>query len=207
MLSFTRMQNARTCWRRFHFLRQQMQKPADQFNHCLADYIAPKNSSESQTAPLQDFIGGFAVTAGLGADELAQKFAKEHDDYQSILTKALADRLAEAFAEYLHKQARIAWGFGAEEKLTSEELIKERYRGIRPAAGYPASPDHTEKDTLFKLLNAEEEHRHPIDGILRDASGRERQRALFFASGIEIFRRRQDRSRSSARLRDKERQS
>ncbi len=149
----------------FHFLRQQMQKPADQFNHCLADYIAPKSGASfqlaSQTktsetvAPRADFIGGFAVTAGLGADELAQKFAKEHDDYQSIMTKALADRLAEAFAEYLHKQARIAWGFGAEEKLTSEELIKERYRGVRPAAGYPASPDHTEKQTLFKLLDAE----------------------------------------------------
>ena len=96
----------------FHFLRQQMQKPADQFNHCLADYIAPKSSG------LADFIGGFAVTAGLGADELAQEFAKEHDDYNSILTKALADRLAEAFAEYLHKQARIAWGFGAAEKLS-----------------------------------------------------------------------------------------
>jgi 5-methyltetrahydrofolate--homocysteine methyltransferase len=149
----------------FHFLRQQMQKPADQFNHCLADYIAPKNSSDGHPPAqgsgvtgrpaLPDFIGGFAVTAGLGADELAQKFAKDHDDYQSILTKALADRLAEAFAEYLHKQARIAWGFGAHEKLSHEELIRERYRGIRPAAGYPASPDHTEKRTLFDLLEAE----------------------------------------------------
>ena len=104
---------------------------------------------------LSDFIGGFAVTAGLGADELAQQFARDLDDYQSILTKALADRLAEAFAEYLHKQARIAWGFGAAEKLSHEELIHERYRGIRPAAGYPASPDHTEKRTLFDLLEAE----------------------------------------------------
>ncbi len=140
----------------FHFLRQQMQKPADQFNHCLADYIAPKNSSDAHRAPLQDFLGGFAVTAGIGADELAQEFAKDHDDYNSILTKALADRLAEAFAEYLHKQARIAWGFGADEKLSTEELIRERYRGIRPAAGYPASPEHTEKQTLFDLLKAEE---------------------------------------------------
>jgi 5-methyltetrahydrofolate--homocysteine methyltransferase len=140
----------------FHFLRQQMPKPADQFNHCLADYIAPKSSSDDHRSPLQDFLGGFAVTAGLGADELAQEFAKEHDDYQSILTKALADRLAEAFAEYLHEQARIAWGFGAEEKLSKDELIRERYQGIRPAAGYPASPDHTEKRTLFDLLEAEE---------------------------------------------------
>jgi 5-methyltetrahydrofolate--homocysteine methyltransferase len=139
----------------FHFLRQQLQKPADQFNHCLADYIAPRDWSDGHRPPLQDFLGGFAVTAGLGADELAQKFAKEHDDYQSILTKALADRLAEAFAEYLHKQARIAWGFGEDEKLSHEELIRERYRGIRPAAGYPASPDHTEKRSLFDLLEVE----------------------------------------------------
>jgi 5-methyltetrahydrofolate--homocysteine methyltransferase len=134
---------------KFHFLRQQIQKPADQFNHSLGDYIAPLESG------LDDFIGGFAVTAGLGADELAQRFARDLDDYQSILTKALADRLAEAFAEYLHKQARIAWGFGATEKLSHEELLRERYRGIRPAAGYPASPDHTEKRTLFDLLEAE----------------------------------------------------
>jgi 5-methyltetrahydrofolate--homocysteine methyltransferase len=133
----------------FHFLRQQMQKPAGQQNHCLADYIAPKESGRA------DYIGGFAVTAGIGADELAQQYASAHDDYNSILTKALADRLAEAFAEYLHQQARIAWGFGADEKLSHEEMIRERYRGIRPAAGYPASPDHTEKRTLFDRLQAE----------------------------------------------------
>jgi 5-methyltetrahydrofolate--homocysteine methyltransferase len=134
----------------FHFLRQQMQKPADQRNHCLADYVAPKESGRA------DYIGGFAVTAGIGADELAQQFASALDDYNSILTKALADRLAEAFAEYLHQQARIAWGFGADEKLSHEEMIRERYRGIRPAAGYPASPDHTEKRTLFDQLQAED---------------------------------------------------
>jgi 5-methyltetrahydrofolate--homocysteine methyltransferase len=128
----------------FHFLRQQMKKPADQFNHCLADYIAPG----------PDYLGGFAVTAGIGADELAAKFAADHDDYNAILTKALADRLAEAFAEFLHREARIAWGFGGDEKLSQEELIREKYRGIRPAAGYPASPDHTEKETLFRLLDA-----------------------------------------------------
>jgi 5-methyltetrahydrofolate--homocysteine methyltransferase len=132
-----------------HFLRQQMPKPPDQRNHCLADYVAPKSAGK------QDYIGGFAVTAGLGADELAAKFAAEHDDYSAIITKALADRLAEAFAEYLHEQARIAWGFGAQENLSREELIREQYRGIRPAAGYPASPDHTEKRTLFDLLGAE----------------------------------------------------
>ncbi|MEY2507872.1 MAG: 5-methyltetrahydrofolate--homocysteine methyltransferase [Verrucomicrobiota bacterium] len=130
----------------FHFLRQQMPKPGGQFNHCLADYIAPEKS---------DYLGGFAVTAGIGADELAAKFAADHDDYNAILTKALADRLAEAFAEFLHREARIAWGFGEGEKLSTDELIREKYRGIRPAAGYPASPDHTEKRTLFDLLEAE----------------------------------------------------
>ncbi|MEY2494582.1 MAG: 5-methyltetrahydrofolate--homocysteine methyltransferase [Verrucomicrobiota bacterium] len=130
----------------FHFLRQQMKKPSGQFNHCLADFIAPESI---------DYLGGFAVTGGIGADELAKVFAADHDDYNSILTKALADRLAEAFAEYLHREARIAWGFGADEKLSQEELLREKYRGIRPAAGYPASPDHTEKSTLFRLLDAE----------------------------------------------------
>jgi 5-methyltetrahydrofolate--homocysteine methyltransferase len=130
----------------FRFLRQQMKKPSAQFNHCLADFIATESS---------DYLGGFAVTAGIGADELAAKFAAEHDDYNAILTKALADRLAEAFAEFLHREARIAWGFGRDEKLSREELLRENYRGIRPAAGYPASPDHTEKSTLFRLLDAE----------------------------------------------------
>jgi 5-methyltetrahydrofolate--homocysteine methyltransferase len=130
----------------FHFLRQQMKKPAGQFNHSLADYIAPDSI---------DYLGGFAVTAGIGADELAAKFAADHDDYNAILTKALADRLAEAFAEFLHREARIAWGFGRDEKLSQDELLREKYRGIRPAAGYPASPDHTEKRTLFDLLEAE----------------------------------------------------
>ena len=131
----------------FHFLRQQMKKPSGQFNHCLADFIAPENSV--------DYLGGFAVTAGIGADELAKVFAADHDDYNAILTKALADRLAEAFAEFLHREARVAWGFGRDEKLSQEELLREKYRGIRPAAGYPASPDHTEKSTLFRLLDAE----------------------------------------------------
>jgi 5-methyltetrahydrofolate--homocysteine methyltransferase len=133
----------------FYFLRQQMQKPAGQFNHCLADYIAPQSNPQSQ-----DYLGGFAVTIH-GADELAKKFSAEHDDYNAILAKALADRLAEAFAEYLHKEARIAWGFGREENLSNVDLLREKYRGIRPAAGYPACPDHAEKRTLFDLLDAE----------------------------------------------------
>ncbi len=126
-----------------------MQKPKGQQNHSLADFVAPKEVG------LRDYLGGFAVTAGHGADELAKKFAESNDDYNAILTKALADRLAEAFAEYLHREARVAWGFGRDEQLTVDELIRERYRGIRPAAGYPASPDHTEKETLFRLLGAE----------------------------------------------------
>jgi 5-methyltetrahydrofolate--homocysteine methyltransferase len=136
----------------FYFLRQQMQKPPGQFNHCLADYVAPK--SDDHRRPLQDYLGGFAVSIH-GADELAKEFTAAHDDYSAILAKALADRLAEAFAEYLHKQARIAWGFGGEENLSQVDLIREKYRGIRPAAGYPACPDHPEKRTLFDLLSAE----------------------------------------------------
>ena len=136
----------------FYFLRQQMQKPSGQFNHCLADYISPVDGG--QRAPLQDYLGGFAVSIH-GADEIADKFKRQHDDYSAIMTKALADRLAEAFAEYLHKEARIAWGFGRDEQLSNADLIREKYRGIRPAAGYPACPDHAEKRTLFDLLDAE----------------------------------------------------
>jgi 5-methyltetrahydrofolate--homocysteine methyltransferase len=135
-----------------HFLRQQMRKPTGQFNHCLADYVAPKVDRRPRQ---QDYIGGFAVTAGGGADEAAAKFEAEHDDYSAIMLKALADRLAEAFAEYAHKLARETWGFGREENLAAEDLIREKYRGIRPAAGYPACPDHAEKRTLFDLLEAE----------------------------------------------------
>jgi 5-methyltetrahydrofolate--homocysteine methyltransferase len=126
----------------FYFLRQQIQKPSGQFNHCLADYIGAL-----------DYLGGFAVTIH-GADELAKRFAAGHDDYSAIIAKALADRLAEAFAEYLHKQARIAWGFGRDENLSNADLIREKYQGIRPAPGYPACPDHAEKRTLFDLLDA-----------------------------------------------------
>ena len=133
----------------FYFLRQQMQKPAAQFNHCLADYVAPASNPQSD-----DYLGGFAVSIH-GANDLAKRFTAEHDDYSAILAKALADRLAEAFAEYLHKQARIVWGFGWDEQLSDVDLIREKYRGIRPAAGYPACPDHAEKRTLFDLLDAE----------------------------------------------------
>ena len=140
----------------FHFLRQQMDKPPGQFNHCLADYLAPRNPLPSNPAgQLPDYLGAFAVSAGFGVETLCQRFERDHDDYNSIMTKALADRLAEAFAECLHQRVRREWGYGLEERLTSEDLLRERYRGIRPAAGYPACPDHTEKWTLWKLLDVE----------------------------------------------------
>jgi 5-methyltetrahydrofolate--homocysteine methyltransferase len=132
-----------------HTLRQQMDKPEDQPNYALADFIAPASSGRN------DYLGAFALTAGLGVDEIARAYEKDHDDYNAIMTKALADRLAEASAEWLHLQARIAWGFGKDEHLSNEDLIKEQYRGIRPAPGYPACPDHTEKRLLFDLLSAE----------------------------------------------------
>jgi len=138
----------------FYFLRQQMQKPMGQFNYCLADYIAPRSRTENRESRIEDYLGGFAVSIH-GADEVAEEFKRQHDDYSAIMTKALADRLAEAFAEYLHQQARIAWGFGRNEQLTNTDLIREKYRGIRPAAGYPACPDHAEKRILFHLLDAE----------------------------------------------------
>ncbi|MEM7454063.1 MAG: methionine synthase [Planctomycetota bacterium] len=139
---------------RFHMLRQQWQRKGIKHFRSLADYIAPVDSGRA------DYIGGFAVTTGHGCDELAGKYREQLDDYNAIMVAALADRLAEAFAELLHHRARIEWGFGASESLSNEELIKEKYRGIRPAAGYPACPDHTEKGTLWELMNTE-----PATGI------------------------------------------
>jgi len=133
----------------FHALRQQIEKRTGQFNQALSDFIAPKDSARI------DFIGAFAVTTGIGLEELCARFERDHDDYSSIMAKALADRLAEAFAELVHKRAREDWRYGKKENLTTEELIKEKYRGIRPAPGYPAQPDHTEKQALFDLLEAE----------------------------------------------------
>jgi 5-methyltetrahydrofolate--homocysteine methyltransferase len=132
-----------------HFLRQQADKPPGRPDFCLADFIAPKETG------VRDWIGGFAVTAGIGIERKLEEFEKDHDDYSSILLKALADRLAEAFAERLHERVRKEfWGYAADERLGNDELIAEKYRGIRPAPGYPACPDHTEKSTLFKLLDA-----------------------------------------------------
>jgi 5-methyltetrahydrofolate--homocysteine methyltransferase len=134
----------------FHTLRQQVEKPEDEANLALADFIAPRDTG------LADYLGVFAVTAGINIEGLVSRFEKEHDDYNAIMAKALADRLAEALAELTHKRARESWGYGCEEDLTHDDLIHERYRGIRPAPGYPAFPDHTEKRTLFDLLQVEQ---------------------------------------------------
>jgi 5-methyltetrahydrofolate--homocysteine methyltransferase len=134
---------------RFHQLRQQLEKPEDQFNHCLADYVAPKDSGRI------DYMGGFAVTAGHGVEDFAAEFRAKTDDYNAIMAQALGDRLAEAMAEMFHKRAREVAGFGKTENLSYEELIREKYRGVRPAPGYPACPDHTEKPILFELLGVE----------------------------------------------------
>jgi 5-methyltetrahydrofolate--homocysteine methyltransferase len=134
---------------RFSMLRQQEQQSGGQANLSLADFIAPRDSG------LQDYLGAFAITAGIGAEALAASFERDQDDYQAIMVKALADRLAEASAEWLHARVRAEWGYGAAEQLSSEDLIAERYRGIRPAFGYPACPDHHEKYKLFELLQAE----------------------------------------------------
>ena len=134
---------------RFHFLRQQANREGNEPCRSLADFIAPKETG------LRDSIGAFAVTSGIGLTELIQRFKADNDDYNAIMAEALADRLAEAFAEYLHKQVRDAWGYGRSENLTPEQLIQETYRGIRPAPGYPACPDHTEKGIIWRLLDVE----------------------------------------------------
>ncbi len=133
----------------FPMLRQQVEKEEGKPNRSLADLIAPTDSG------LADHIGAFALTSGLGAEEIVKRYEAEHDDYRAIMVKALADRLAEAFAEYLHQEARIEWGYQTE-RQPNEDLIEERYRGIRPAFGYPACPDHTLKQRLFDLLGARE---------------------------------------------------
>jgi 5-methyltetrahydrofolate--homocysteine methyltransferase len=134
-----------------HHLRQQSEKPSGRPHRCLSDFIAPKQTG------VADYIGAFAVTAGIGTDELCAAFEKEHDDYNSIMTKALADRLAEAFAEQMHERVRKEfWGYVPDEASSNEDRIAEKYAGIRPAPGYPACPDHTEKRSLFDLLNVEE---------------------------------------------------
>jgi 5-methyltetrahydrofolate--homocysteine methyltransferase len=138
-----------TATERFHFLRQQANREGSEPCRSLADFIAPKETG------LRDHIGAFAVTSGIGLKELCDRFRAENDDYNAIMAEALADRLAEAFAECLHKRVRDEWGYGREEGLSPADLIQERYRGIRPAPGYPACPDHTEKGTLWSLLDVQ----------------------------------------------------
>ena len=134
----------------FHTLRQQLQKTTEQPYLALSDFIAPKSSG------IKDYLGAFAVTAGIGIEKLIERFEKEHDDYNSIMIKAVADRLAEAFAEKMHELVRKEfWGYSKNENFSNEELVSEKYDGIRPAPGYPAQPDHTEKEFLFNLLDAE----------------------------------------------------
>ncbi len=135
---------------RLPMLRQQRVKADDKPQYSLADFVAPRESG------LADHVGAFAVTAGIGAEEIARAYEAELDDYSAIMAKAIADRLAEAFAEMAHARVRREWGYGADESLTAEDLAAERYRGIRPAFGYPACPDHTEKATLWSLLGADE---------------------------------------------------
>ena len=133
-----------------HHLRQQSEKQGFP-NYCLADYVAPKESGKP------DWIGAFAVTGGIGEEAIAQAYKADHDDYNAILIQAVCDRLAEAFAEYLHEQVRKRhWGYAPDEALSNEELIRENYQGIRPAPGYPACPEHTEKGSIWELLDVEQ---------------------------------------------------
>jgi 5-methyltetrahydrofolate--homocysteine methyltransferase len=143
------LQNGERSPETIHFLRQQMEKPPGRPNYCLADFVAPQESG------LQDYVGLFAVTAGIGLEEVVAHFEAQHDDYCAILSKALADRLAEALAEYMHKRVREElWAYAQPQAVDNEALIREEYQGIRPAPGYPACPDHTEKEDLFRLLDA-----------------------------------------------------
>src|ERR1019366_10097032 len=133
----------------FHTLRQQQMKGNQEPSYAVADFIRPRESGRL------DYLGAFAVTAGHRIESLVARFEKDHDDYNALMAKALADRLAEGLTELMHKPARIEWGFGQDENLSHADLLRERYRGIRPAPGYPALPDHTEKGLLFDLLCAE----------------------------------------------------
>jgi 5-methyltetrahydrofolate--homocysteine methyltransferase len=159
-----------------HHLRQQNKKGEGLPNFCLSDFVAPAESGK------EDYIGGFAVTSGIGIEKWLKHFEENHDDYNKIMLAALADRLAEAFAERMHERVRKEfWKYTTEETLSSEELIKEKYQGIRPAPGYPACPDHTEKPMLFKLLDAEKKCGHHLNGKQCHVSGIQRERLVFFS--------------------------
>ena len=151
---------------RFNMLRQQ--KFSGEHSLCLSDFIAPQKTG------IGDYIGAFAVTAGIGASELAGKYEASEDDYNAIMVKALADRLAEAFAERLHQEARAEWGFADDTEITNEDLNKEKYRGIRPAFGYPACPDHSEKEKLFDIFD------HNLSGSFRHVLSCSKPKHLLF---------------------------
>ncbi len=171
------------CQITFRFLRQQQQKPAGRPNRCLTDYVAPRDTG------LADHLGAFAVTAGIGLEARVREFEADHDDYNAILLKALADRLAEAFAEHLHSRVRREfWGYARDEHLDNDSLIREEYAGIRPAPGYPACPEHTEKGTLWELLGAEREGRDPSHRELRHVACRRGEWVLFLTSRITLLR-------------------
>ena len=176
-------------------LRQQWEREGQTSFRSLADYVAPVDSG------IADYLGAFAVTAGFGADELVQQFKTDHDDYNAIMVEALADRLAEAFAELLHERARRDWGYGRDENLSKDDLIDEKYRGIRPAAGYPSCPDHTEKATLWTLLDVEDADRHHADRELRDVAGGVGERPVLRPSRGPLLRRRPDHARPGRGLR------
>jgi 5-methyltetrahydrofolate--homocysteine methyltransferase len=186
---------------RLYTLRQQWERKGQSEFRALSDFMSPIESGRL------DYVGAFVVTAGLGAEELAAHFQGHQSwmTYSSIMVKALADRLAEAFAELLHQRVRREWQYGRQEVLSNDELIAEEYRGIRPAPGYPACPDHTEKRTLFRLLDAENATGVTFNGEFRHASGGQRQRPLLCSSGGPLLLGRSNRPRSSRRLRATER--
>ena len=174
----------------FHTLRQQLEKREGRFNAALSDFIAPASSG------VPDYIGAFVVTAGIGEDVVADRFKNANDDYSSILCKALADRLAEAFAERMHQRVRKEfWGYAPDETLAPDQLILEQYAGIRPAPGYPAQPDHTEKATLFRLLDAENTAGVKLTESFAMWPGSSVSGLYFSPSRKLLFRRRQDRTR------------
>ena len=179
---------------RFHFLRQQSDREGSEPCRSLADFIAPKETG------LSDHIGAFAVTSGIGLKELCERFRAEHDDYNAIMAEAIADRLAEAFAECLHKRVRDEWGYGGDEGLSNADFIQEKYRGIRPAAGYPACPDHTEKAPLWHLLNVQTNTGMRITESFAMWPGSSVSGTLLRPPGIAILQPGKDRPRSSRRL-------
>ena len=173
-----------------------MPKPPGRPNLALADFVAPRETG------VADYVGAFAVTAGHGLDRLAASFEAAHDDYSAILAKALADRLAEAFAERLHERVRREyWGYAPDEALDNADLIREKYQGIRPAPGYPACPDHTEKRTLFDLLRAETNAGITLTESFAMLPDRLGERLVLLAPGGAVLRRRQDRARPGRGLR------